>query len=43
LLPKVRSVDGVKDVVNDLQIKPAKEPSPKNTKAHSNQLKKHTK
>jgi osmotically-inducible protein OsmY len=40
---KVRSVDGVKDVVNDLQIKPAKEPSPKNTKAHSDQLKKHTK
>jgi osmotically-inducible protein OsmY len=40
---KVRAVDGVKDVVNDLQIKPAKEPSPKNTKAHSNHLKKHTK
>lgn len=31
---RVRSVDGVKDVVNDLQIKPAKEPSAKNTKAH---------
>ena len=29
---KVRSVDGVKDVVNDLEIKPAKEPSPKNPK-----------
>ena len=40
---KVRSVDGVKDVVNDLQIKPAKEPSAKNTKAHSDQVKKHTK
>jgi osmotically-inducible protein OsmY len=40
---KVRAVDGVTDVVNDLQIKPAKEPSAKNTKAHSNQVKKHTK
>jgi osmotically-inducible protein OsmY len=40
---KVRSVDGVKDVVNDLQIKPAKEPSAKNTKAHSDQVKKHQK
>jgi len=40
---KVRSVDGVKDVVNDLQIKPAKEPSAKNIKTHSNQVKKHTK
>ena len=40
---KVRSVDGVKDVVNDLQIKPAKEPNAKNTKAHSDQVKKHTK
>jgi osmotically-inducible protein OsmY len=40
---KVRSVDGVKDVVNDLQIKPAKEPSAKNTKAHSDQIKKHEK
>jgi osmotically-inducible protein OsmY len=39
----VRSVEGVKDVVNDLQIKPAKEPSPKNTKAHSNKVKGHTK
>jgi hypothetical protein len=38
---RVRSVDGVKDVVNDLQIKPAKEPNPKNTKTHSDQLKKH--
>ena len=26
---RVRAVDGVKDVVNDLQIKPAKEPNPK--------------
>jgi hypothetical protein len=33
----------VKDVVNDLQIKPAKEPSAKNSKAHSDQVKKHTK
>ena len=40
---RVKSVDGVKDVVNDLQIKPAKEPSPKNTKAHSDQMKKHEK
>ena len=40
---RVRSVDGVKDVVNDLQIKPAKEPNPKNTKAHTDQMKKHTK
>jgi hypothetical protein len=40
---RVRSVDGVKDVVNDLQIKPAKEPSAKNTKPHAEQLKKHTK
>lgn len=40
---RVRTVDGVKDVVNDLQIKPAKEPSAKNTKTHVNQAKKHTK
>ncbi len=31
---KVRSVEGVKDVVNDLELKPSnKEPSPKNTKS----------
>lgn len=29
---KVRSVEGVKDVVNNLEIKPAKEPSTKNPK-----------
>jgi osmotically-inducible protein OsmY len=29
---KVRAVDGVKDVVNDLEVKPAKEPSTKNPK-----------
>ena len=40
---RVRSVDGVKDVVNDLQIKPANEPNAKNTKTHTNQVKKHTK
>jgi osmotically-inducible protein OsmY len=40
---RVRTVDGVKDVVNDLQIKPAKEPNAKNTKAHTDQMKKHTK
>jgi osmotically-inducible protein OsmY len=40
---KVRSVAGVKDVVNDLQIKPAKEPNVKNTTAHTRQVKKHTK
>ena len=40
---KVRGVDGVKDVVNDLQIKPAKEPSAKNTKAHTGKVKGHTK
>ena len=38
---KVRSVAGVKDVVNDLQIKPAKEPSAKNTKAHTTKGKRH--
>lgn len=38
---RVRSVAGVQDVVNDLQIKPHKEPDAKNTKAHSDQLKKH--
>lgn len=33
---RVRSVEGVKDVVNDLQIKPSnKEPSPSNTKTHT--------
>jgi osmotically-inducible protein OsmY len=37
---RVRSVEAVKDVVNDLQVKPAKEPNPKNTKPHSTQLKK---
>jgi osmotically-inducible protein OsmY len=40
---RVRTVDGVKDVVNDLQIKPADEPNAKNTKAHTDQMKKHTK
>lgn len=40
---RVRTVDGVKDVVNDLQIKPADEPSAKNTKAHTDELKKKTK
>ena len=39
---KVRSVEGVKDVVNDLQIKPAKEPNAKNTKAHTSRVKSHT-
>jgi osmotically-inducible protein OsmY len=37
---RVRSVEGVKDVVNDLQIKTMKEPNAKNTKAHTKQLKK---
>jgi osmotically-inducible protein OsmY len=37
---RVKSVEGVKDVVNDLQIKPNKEPNPKNTKTHTNQMKK---
>ncbi len=38
---RVKSVDGVTDVVNDLQIKPSnKEPSPKNMKSHTNQMKK---
>jgi osmotically-inducible protein OsmY len=40
---RVRTVDGVKDVVNDLQIKAADEPNAKNTKAHTDQMKKHTK
>jgi osmotically-inducible protein OsmY len=40
---KVRATEGVKDVVNDLQIKPAKEPSPKNTKAHTAKVKRQTK
>lgn len=40
---KVRTIEGVKDVVNDLQIKPAKEPSAKNTKAHTSKIKGHTK
>lgn len=40
---KVRSIEGVKDVVNDLQIKPAKEPHAKNTKAHADKVKRHTK
>jgi osmotically-inducible protein OsmY len=39
---RVRSVEGVKDVVNDLQIKPMnKEPHPKNTKAHTDKMKKY--
>lgn len=37
---RVKSVEGVKDVVNDLQVKPMKEPNAKNTKAHTDQMKK---
>ena len=38
---RVKSVEGVKDVVNDLQVKPMnKEPNAKNTKAHTGQMKK---
>ncbi len=40
---KVRSVEGVQDAVNDLQVKLANEPSAKNAPAHSRQAKRHTK